>query len=95
MFEPLEGVAGGKPISAEDLIICDECLTAAAKLLGLGDVGEIQASFDRLRDDFHEQLTRANNLEDYSKTLETAVAQRKSLDKVNEPSQRVSKSRRR
>lgn len=92
---PQEGVMGGKPVSIDDLIICDECLLAAAKLMGFGDTREDHAEIAQLKEELHEQLERANALEHYAKTLEAAVGQRRSLDEVNEPSERVPKPRRR
>jgi hypothetical protein len=39
---PSQNVAGGKMVSVDDLVVCDECLTAAAAVLGLGDVTEAE-----------------------------------------------------
>lgn len=36
-------VAGGKMVSVDDLIVCDQCVQAAASLVGMGDTEELEA----------------------------------------------------
>src|SRR4051812_34743692 len=45
-----EGVAGGKMVSIDDLVVCEECLTAAALCLGLEDGTELRARLQSLND---------------------------------------------
>jgi hypothetical protein len=47
---PSQNVAGGKMVSVDDLVVCDECLTAAAAVLGLGDTTEAEQRIDRLNE---------------------------------------------
>jgi hypothetical protein len=50
MVPPDQSVAGGKMVSVDDLVICEECLTFAAALVGLGDVSERDERIDRLNE---------------------------------------------
>lgn len=90
---PQEGVVGAKLLSVDDLIICDECLTAAAKILGLGNVDEVRAERDEAVQELSERYAQIEDQENYITSLEKAIAQRKSLDEVNGSSKRVSKPR--
>lgn len=91
---PQEGVVGAKMTSIDDLVICDECLTAAAKLIGMGNVEEADEAIRQQIVVVQERNAEIERLTDYVATLEKAVGQRQSLDKANAP-QRVSKPRRR
>jgi hypothetical protein len=47
---PSQNVAGGKMVSVDDLVVCEECLTTAAAVLGLGDVTEAEQRVERLNE---------------------------------------------
>jgi hypothetical protein len=50
MVPPDQSVAGGKMVSVDDLVICEECLRFAATLIGMGDVQERDDRIDRLNE---------------------------------------------
>lgn len=77
---PDPGVVGGKAQAIDDLIICDECVTVAAGLLGLEDPGdtrrhvaEVEAQADELRERLHGAM-------DLVAKLEEAAAARATLE---------------
>jgi hypothetical protein len=72
-------IAGGKGQSIDEVIICDECLTAAAALIGLEDSAPLHAEVDELQktvDDLAERLARTTA---YVETLEQAAQTRERL----------------
>ena len=69
-------VVGGLVVTVDDLIVCEECLALAAKVIGLGDATELttqledaQATIDRLSDQLAKQA-------EYSASLEQTLAAR-------------------
>jgi hypothetical protein len=74
--------SGVTPVQIDDLILCDECVRAAAALLGLvdpDDLGRVNASVMEANEELGERLTGAllliDNLEKAAKLKETLAEQ--------------------
>lgn len=75
----LQNVVGGVMTSIDELIICETCLTHAAKLIGLEPPGESQQELEQLRERLVEMSERHLGALAYIATLEKAQEQRESL----------------
>lgn len=85
----VEGVAGGKLVSLDDLVVCEECLTAAASLIGLGDVEDAEERNRALNERLTDTGQRLGKALDAVNKLEQAVA---ALGEVKRPPGRPRKS---
>jgi hypothetical protein len=74
MVPPLEGSVGVVGHSIDDLILCADCLTAAAKLIGLDNAGALTAERDQLEASNHVLRMEATGYKDYAEKLEAAVS---------------------
>lgn len=83
--EAISGIAGAKVHHVDDLIICDECLTAAATVLGLGDLEEAReviAGHEERIGELGEKLAGAVA---YISQLEKAAKDRETLEEALKP----------
>ena len=60
----------------DDLIVCEQCLTIAARLLGLGDVGAVEAELHRAEEENDRLLAEKGQLREYSENLKAALLNR-------------------
>lgn len=67
------GAEGATPAAIDELIICDECLRAAAALLGLKSQGDLEAEIERLNAHADELAERLAGEMVYRKKLEDAI----------------------
>jgi len=74
-----ENVAGGKFLSIDDLIICEECLSAAAALVGLASADELKAEVADLRATAAELTEKYAGAMAYIQQLEAEQQARKNL----------------
>lgn len=65
---------GSVRVAIDDLILCEECLTQAGRLIGLVDSSDQAAELERLRDQVAEQDDRLLRQKTYVDRLEAAVA---------------------
>lgn len=79
------GVVG---IAVDDLIVCDECLTAAARLIGMEDATQSREAMDALTARAEEMSERLAGAIAYINRLEQANAQRDELAAVLKPKPR-------
>jgi hypothetical protein len=85
-----EGVAGEDGevrnsilVSVDDLILCEDCLRAAAALIGLKDPDEVAEYAEGLEKRVDELLEQVRGHELHSKNLEAAVASKRELAEVS------------
>jgi hypothetical protein len=83
-------VAGMVRVSIDELVICDECLRAAAKLLGLVDPGELAAENATLERRNQELVERTTGALQYVQKLEAALAERGDLEELLKPKEATS-----
>lgn len=77
----LENVAGGVPASIDDLVICEECLATAAKLIGHGDTTEKDAQIETQAAQMQELTERLAGAMAYCNKLETAIAAKPKVER--------------
>jgi hypothetical protein len=77
-----QNVAGGKMVSVDDLIVCDECLTAAAAVLGLADVTEAETRVERLNERLTDTGQRLGKALEAIEKLKAAVS---AVEQVKRP----------
>jgi hypothetical protein len=70
----LEGTTGVVGHVIEDLILCEDCLTTAAGLIGLARAEKLQAAIDQAEAANRELAMKVAGLEDYTAKLAAAVA---------------------
>lgn len=63
-------------VSVDDLVICEDCLREAGKLVGLGDVDTIQRDLEQLEQHAQELRERLAGQADYIDRLEKAAEAR-------------------
>lgn len=80
-FPAGDEVAGGKVQTIDDLVICDECLTAAATLLGLEDPGDTRAHVAEVEGQAEELRERLHGALAYIERLEQAAEARGTLER--------------
>ena len=91
MVPALEGATGVVGHSIDELILCEDCLTQAAKLIGLENAGALVAERDQLEASNRALRMEAAGLKDYADKLEAAVAvkpqrdTRKHANQVSKP----------
>lgn len=61
-------------VAIDDLILCEDCLKAAAKLIGMADPAADQAELEQLRASNQHLVEKVRGLEDYAGRMEAAVA---------------------
>lgn len=61
-------------VSIDDLILCEDCLRVAAKLIGLVDPDEVAEYAEQLEKRADELLERNRGLEEHNKQLKAALA---------------------
>lgn len=83
--EMLEGYTGTKFHHVDDLIICDECLTAGAAALGLGDLAEAEATLDDAVARIGELNIKLDQAVAYIESLEAAQKARQTLQEALAP----------
>lgn len=66
-------------VSIDDLIICDDCLRAAAALLGLKDPDELAEYTEQLEKQRDELLEKVRGHEQHAKNLEASLASQREL----------------
>jgi hypothetical protein len=81
-------VAGGKPVSVDDVVICDECLGFAAGLLGLVDPEEVRSANEKLVASNEELTERLAGALAYINKLETSQEARRTLEETLNPKPR-------
>lgn len=64
----------GPMVAIDDLIVCEECLCAAAAHVGLSDQTELVAQVEQLQDANRVLAEKLRGLEDYASRMEAAVA---------------------
>jgi hypothetical protein len=69
----LEGVEGGVPASIDDLVICEECLAAAAKVIGYDDAAKLNEQIAAQADQLGELTERLAGAMAYANKLEAAL----------------------
>lgn len=74
---PSEHIAGHQPVSIDDLILCDECVRAAARLIGMEDRDD--ETISRLAADVDTQSERLAGSLRYVAALEQTIAERDNL----------------
>jgi hypothetical protein len=82
-------VAGGKMVAVDDLILCEECVTFAATLVGMGDVAEHEQRIDRLNERLTDTGQRLGKALDALEKLKTAVS---AVEQVKRPPGRPRKA---
>lgn len=70
----LENVAGGVPASIDDLIVCEECLAAAARQIGYDDVTAKDEQIEQQAAQLQDLTERLAGALAYANKLEAAVA---------------------
>lgn len=78
-------VRGGTPISVDELILCEDCIRDAAKLVGLGNVEAAEKVNDELRREYEELSDRAAAQKAHIDQLEAAFASREDLQTAMTP----------
>lgn len=75
-----EGIAAGDgeitqtvAVTIDDLILCEDCLRAAAALIGLADQEQLAAQVSQLEDGNRNLTERVRGLEDHNKKLVDAL----------------------
>lgn len=63
-------------IAMDDLVLCEHCLKAGARILGMTDDETLHARLDSLERKLDIEVKRREKAERYSDTLEEAVGQR-------------------
>lgn len=66
----------GHLIAMDDLVICEVCLRAAALLVGMRDMVEVQAELESLRKVARNEHYRADAADRYADQLEEAISNR-------------------
>lgn len=61
-------------VSIDDLVLCEDCLRAAAKLIGLVDPDEVAEYAEQLEKRADDLLERNRGLEEHNKQLKAAIA---------------------
>lgn len=81
-----EGIAGEDgeilnsiTLSLDDLILCEECLTTAAKLIGLVKPDEVSQHAEELERQLAELVERNRGLELHARNLEASIASKREL----------------
>jgi hypothetical protein len=81
-----EGIAGEDgeilnaiPVSIDDLILCEDCLRAAAALIGLKDPDEVSEYAEQLETQRDELLEKVRGFERHSANLEASIASKREL----------------
>lgn len=69
-----DGEQAGVAVSIDDLILCENCLRAAAAHVGMTDPAETAAELEQLREANRVLAEKHRGLEDYAAQLEQAVA---------------------
>jgi hypothetical protein len=77
---PDDEVAGGVIVTVDDLIICEDCLRDAGRLLGLEDPGDAARHLAELEGQAEELRERLLGAMDYIAALEGAAARRGLLE---------------
>jgi hypothetical protein len=84
-----EGIVGeggeienGILVSVDDLIICEDCLKAAAALLGLKDPDELAEYAETLEKRVDELLEQVRGYELHTQNLESSIASKRELAEV-------------
>jgi len=76
-------------IVMDDLILCENCVKEGAKLLGMRDAGETEATLSVLETENLELRKRTEKAERYAETMEDALAQKSiRLDHRKKPRER-------
>jgi hypothetical protein len=89
MLSAGDDTAGVIGVSVDDLVICDECLTAGARLLGLVDPDKVKGELEALAAQ-HEQVTeRLAGAMAYINRLEAASQEREKLEALIKPKPRA------
>lgn len=78
-------VAGGKVITVDDLVICEDCLRIAAILLGLGDAEQLRKEIEQLTGQFEQASDRLAAQAAHIESLEHAGATREQLEQKMAP----------
>ena len=87
--EETKGVVG---VVVDDLIVCEECLRAAAALIGMEDATESRANSDALAARVEEMGERLAGAIAYINKMETANAQREELAAALKPKSRAKRT---
>jgi hypothetical protein len=74
MVPPDQTVAGGKMVSVDDLVVCEDCLRFAAQLIGLGDVGERDERIERLNERLTDTGQRLGKALEANEKLREAIS---------------------
>jgi hypothetical protein len=72
-------IAGGKGQSIDEVIVCDECLAAAAELIGLEEATPLHAEIEELQQTLDDLAERLALTTAYVETLERAAQSRERL----------------
>ncbi|UTI65615.1 hypothetical protein NBH00_05240 [Paraconexibacter antarcticus] len=78
-------LAGVTTVAIDDLIICEECLCAAAALLGLRDDGETATEVERLTAQVDDLRARNLGALDYIRRVDEEIAERAKLEELFRP----------
>lgn len=70
----LENVAGGVPASIDELVICEDCLATAAKVIGYADATAKDGQIAQQTAQLQEVTERLAGAMAYANKLETAIA---------------------
>jgi hypothetical protein len=81
-------VVGGKVVTVDDLILCEDCVTIAAARLGLGDVAEKTAECERFAETVERLSDRLAAQNEHIANLERAEQSREQLETTMEPPRR-------
>lgn len=63
-------------INMDDLILCEDCVRAGARLVGMMDTREFEAQLESLERRHRQEQDRADSLEEYAARLEGAFTSR-------------------
>ncbi|HLY82954.1 MAG TPA: hypothetical protein VKQ71_08205 [Acidimicrobiales bacterium] len=66
----------GLKISMDDLILCEDCVREAARLIGMRDAGELEHDLETLTRLHRQEKDRADGLERYLTNMEAAFSSR-------------------
>jgi hypothetical protein len=67
---------GTLPVPMDDLILCENCVRTAARLLGMQDRTELERELSESRRRFTAEHRRADNAVSYAESLEKAFSER-------------------
>lgn len=82
---------GAINVQIDELVICDECVRAAAALLGLARHEDLEGLLGDMHAKLTEQSERLRGALAYIETLETAATQREALVEASRPTRQRAK----